>query len=343
MILLGYQSHNAVYMIMYPPLMVTTSQANINDVTPPLMHLCPLQQYSLTKLRHYGYTNENEMLEGKLMNETFRSWGSHLNMTFQQLVRNVTLFSPEYFIMDHKFDNLLEPVFYPKYGYCYEVKNYNLSTMLSLPEQTPCKKNFSVLLTSRNTRTFYHGDSNSQFGDRVYIDTLDIYSYKVHIEIYESAANTNCNAAPDYSYEKCVDDLIRNDLKEKLGCIPPYLSSSDHCTIVSGIYNKSLAYFGTEYANSYYINGENIAEKTCAKPCKQQRVTLTLKDQTPQAENDGSFATFTFDPTVRVNKEIPSYNWFNFIVDIGKKLKLLVIQFVRSSVRSSVCNALREI
>ena len=41
--------------------------------------------------------------------------------------------------------------------------------------------------------------------------------------------------------------------------------------------------------------------------------------QTPQAENDGSFATFTFDPTVRVNKEIPSYNWFNFIVDIGKK------------------------
>ncbi len=328
MILLCYQSLNAVNMIMYPPLMVTTSQANIDDVTPPLMHLCPLEQYDLTKLHGYGYTNENDLLEGILENKTYRSWGSNFNMTFEQLVRNVTVFSPENFMADHKLDDMLQPVLYPKYGFCFEVKSYDSGAMLLLPKQTASKKNFTILLTSRSTKRYFHGDSNSQFGDRVYINTLDIYSYKVDIEMYESAESRNCVADPDYSYEKCVDEFIRKDLKEKIGCTPPYLSSSDHCSIVPETYNKELAYFGIEYANNYYINGENIAEKTCLQPCKQQRVKLTLKDQSPEIEKDGSWAMFTFNPTVRVNKEIPSYNWFSFTVDIGKELELFQKLFI---------------
>ena len=99
----------------------------------------------------------------------------------------------------------------------------------------------------------------------------------------------NCIADYNYSYEKCVDDYVSNDLKTMLGCIPPLLSNYD----------------------------PKKAKDMCLKPCLQQKIHVILKDQ---ETSPGSWATFVFNPNVKVLTEQANYNWFNFIVDIGSSL-----------------------
>ena len=68
----------------------------------------------------------------------------------------------------------------------------------------------------------------------------------------------------------------------------------------------------------YVTLGETKAQKQCQKPCKQQRISVSLKDQSPYTYS--SISVITFNSNVKVSKEEPSYNWFNFIVDVGSSL-----------------------
>ena len=63
--------------------------------------------------------------------------------------------------------------------------------------------------------------------------------------------------------------------------------------------------------------GETKAQQQCQKPCKQQRISVSLRDQTPTSMSSSSIISMYFNPKVKVSKEEPSYNWFNFIVDVG--------------------------
>ena len=64
--LLCYQLSNAMVTILNPPMMMTKSTVDITDssVPPPLVYICPLDQYNNTKLRNHGYKEAFEMLEG---------------------------------------------------------------------------------------------------------------------------------------------------------------------------------------------------------------------------------------------------------------------------------------
>ena len=53
----------------------------------------------------------------------------------------------------------------------------------------------------------------------------------------------NCNSNSNYSYEKCVDDYVSNDLKTMLGCIPPLLSNYDHCGFVTKEKFSNISYY----------------------------------------------------------------------------------------------------
>ena len=103
-VMLIIQSHTAFKLIMNPPMIMTTSEANISDVRKPLMYLCPSDQYDLNKTIEHGYAHNHDLVNGK-MNATERSWGAHLNMTWEQLIRNVTTKSPDEFVNNTKFMN----------------------------------------------------------------------------------------------------------------------------------------------------------------------------------------------------------------------------------------------
>ena len=75
--------------------------------------------------------------------------------------------------------------------------------------------------------------------------------------------------------------------------------------------------------NNFITPKENFrptkAEKKCKNPCKKMTNTLTLVD-----DSRAGLTTLElrFKKTVRVEKKVVVYTWFNFIVDVGSSLGL---------------------
>ena len=324
-VMLVYQSCTAFSLLMNPPMVMITSETNLSDVRQPLMYLCPSIQYDDNKVSHHGYQHTYNLVFGHLnANDSYGgTWGAHLNMTWEQLIRNVVVKSPEEFVNNTVFGFGVEikTVIFPKYGFCYEANYTLMDDMLMLPGKVPFKQEITFLLTDQLTKSYYRVDSTSQSGSVIYLDQDSADSYIVDIEMHVLKDTENCNSNSNYSYEKCVDDYITKDLKTKLGCIPPLLSDHDHCGIVAKekqdlVWNE----YRRRYAQQYMVNIPTKAEKMCPKPCKQQKIKVTLKDQGPLINGTGSFVSFAFNPKVKVLTEQANYSWFNFIVDIGSSL-----------------------
>ena len=319
LVMFCYQVQFAVRSIMDPPLMVTTSGTNISEIKPPLMFLCPLNQFDIKKVEAFDYKHETDILEGKVINQRqgyFRSWGKHENLTFEQLIRNVINEAPE----DIEFGNtLFTPKLFPKFGYCFEV-DYNVQSFFAFPQKGNFTKDYTILLTDKSSRTYFSVDMASQLGDKIRIswNKKSIYSFFVDVEIYEAKPKkSKCNPDPNYSYEQCVDEHVNADLKPRINCVLPYLSERDHCMNLSEKYKAEVNYYGEKYDNPYIMMGETDAQKQCQKPCKQQKIIVSLRDQTPSSGSYTSMVVINFNTNVKVSKEEPSYNWFNFIVDVG--------------------------
>ena len=322
LVMFGYQVQFAVKSILDPPLMITTSGKPIYDITPPLMYLCPLGQFDIQKLKALDYDHEILLLEGIINVQRkgyYRSWGLHKNLTFEQLIRNVIKEEPE----EIEFGNTIHtPKLFPKFGYCIEV-DYNIQDPFAFRQKDDFTKDYTILLTDKSARTYFSVDMASQLGDKIRISgTLkSIYSFFVDVEIYEAdPEKTNCNPDPIYSYEQCVDEQVHADLKPRINCVLPFLSERDHCQNLSEKYQAEIEHYGNTYLVPYMLFGETKAQKQCQKPCKQQRISVCLRDQAPSNVANSSTIVITFNPNIKVSKEEPSYNWFNFIVDVGSSL-----------------------
>ncbi len=135
--MLCYQSQKAVALILAPPMMITAQQVDISEVPLPMMYICPLNQYNKSKLEENKFASEADIIEGKVRLGGQRSWGSHVNMTFEELIGNVTDIDLDAFIGNIKEETdqqlQIKPILFPKFGYCFDVQNYNIREILELP------------------------------------------------------------------------------------------------------------------------------------------------------------------------------------------------------------------
>ena len=63
-IMFFYQVQIAVNQLRNPPIIDSTEILNIADVDPPLITVCPLNQFNKTKMKEFGYRNLNSVLSG---------------------------------------------------------------------------------------------------------------------------------------------------------------------------------------------------------------------------------------------------------------------------------------
>ncbi len=303
-VMLSYQSHKAVVLILAPPMMMTATQVDISGVPLPMMYICPLNQYNESKLNKNMFDNEADILMGKSQNSTKISWGSHVNKTFEELIGNMTDTLLDDFVANLKNESdpklHVKTVMFPKYGFCFDVQNYNTVEMLMLPRGKDFNSNITILLTDRQTKTYFSVDRLSQEGDKMILNTPSVYAYYVTVEMHVKSDSEKCNPEPDYSYEKCVNDFVLNDLEPELGCIPPFLSNNNHCKSFDETYEDKLrSLYIEQYTSPYMTSGETKAEKKCPKPCVQQLIKVVHRDTTPLTGKNGPQASITFNQVVK--------------------------------------------
>ena len=308
--MLCYQSQKAVVLILAPPMMITSKQVDISEVPLPLMYLCPMAQYNQTKLEKHHYVTNVDILEGKLEGLKQTSWGSHVNMTIEELIGNVTDIDLNAFVENVKEETdpqmQFKPILFPKFGFCFDVQNYTMKKAFTLPGKNLFESEITILFTDKETKSYFSIDRSSQEGDKMVQLTNSMYTYFINIEMYEMADSTQCNPDPDYSFKQCVDDFVKKDVKQRLGCIPPFLSGNDHCRILNETYkeNKNIDYYINEYVTPYVTSGETKAEKECKKPCVQQQIKVVQRDETHIVGRMGSMSVFTFNPVAKIFKAL---------------------------------------
>ncbi len=315
MIMLGHQANKALKSLWNPPIVVITDEVDTDHVQENLLiYFCPLNQHNKSKLRMSGYYDEYSMLFGSLMNHSLNSWGAHINMTFEEMISNISDVSKE--DVDQHYPGMI-PRMFPKFGYCYEIK---VDDGVDATYYIGNDYAFTVLVTDRKSKTYFGVDISSQTGDLIRVPKLPestVYSYFVSIETYEEISTSpKCESDPNYSYQQCVDDYVHFDLIPKFGCVPPPFSSQDQCKYISKN-NSFLGYFETAYIQKYFSLAPTIAEQKCKKACKRVKVTISLKDQSIVHSDSVSYASFTLNPKIKSYKESKNYDLFNYLVDLG--------------------------
>ena len=316
-VMLCYQVSKAFKSLMNPPMMIVSESVNTINVRAPLVYICPLDQYNTDRLIEFGYKDEFTMIGGSLDDEPIRSWGAHKNITFQQLVDNVT---------DLNFQKIIsyivlpvKKVIFPKFGYCLMLDDDINVTETTIIDTLKYQIGFMILLTDSKTKTYFSVDMASQIGDRIRLESTTVpmvYTFFVDIEMHILSDKSKCQSDPNYSYEACVDEFVHDDLMNLFNCVPPFLSAKNHCTNAR-IENELDEYLFYKYTEPYFTFGQTIAEEKCQKPCVQQKIKVSLRDQVQLYKKGSSTARITFTPVVKVYSDHPAYDWFNFVVDVG--------------------------
>ena len=111
-----------------------------------------------------------------------------------------------------------------------------------------------------------------------------------------------------------------------MDCIPPWLSSNNHCHENMTTYNHARMEIGGMIKKRFYFLKEHSkpteAEKMCKKPCRKMTNKISLISDQEKIDNERAEIRFRFQQTVKIEKKVVVYTWFNFIVDVGSSLGL---------------------
>ena len=81
-----YQSQVAIQKLVDPPVVDSTEILNVIDTEPPLMTICPLNQFNQTRISELGYENYFHLLTGYDSEKGIISWGTQHNLSFEELI-----------------------------------------------------------------------------------------------------------------------------------------------------------------------------------------------------------------------------------------------------------------
>ena len=109
-----------------------------------------------------------------------------------------------------------------------------------------------------------------------------------------------------------------------MDCVPPWLSSNKQCYANITTYNYTKTDIGLLINENFMTPKTDFrltkAEKMCKNPCMKMTNTLSLVAD--YETKSASKLEFRFKKSVRVERKVVVYTWFNFIIDVGSSLGL---------------------
>ncbi len=148
--------------------------------------------------------------------------------------------------------------------------------------------------------------------------------YDVDIEII-SSCNIMSRESLDSkdTYKKCVDDQIQKEIGEPLGCIPPWMSYSNHCngTYANNWADSLIANFTRKFVEKPYSLQSTEIEKKCRKYCSETIASVHTREKR-RTSVYASEIRIAFNQQVKVTEKIFNYGPFQFIIDVGSSVGL---------------------
>lgn len=209
-IMFFYQAKIAVEKLIDPPVIDSTEILNIEDIQPPLITICPLNQWNERKLRKIGYHNKDYFLRGTNDYEHgLISWAPNPNMTYEQQIGDLLKFTEDNLdIFFRKKDGtsstaINEKRFYPKYGWCFDIVNFTAVGNIDL--EIFQNLDAEVFLTDKNLRTRNLVDTSTHWGPSVLMQNNLKGKYLITVELlsnFDPRRPNECVKYADEDYDR---------------------------------------------------------------------------------------------------------------------------------------------
>ena len=301
------QFKTAVNKLKNPTVTESTKYLDIGDIEPPLITICPNQQYN-TSISFYTAI---ELLNGSLLSKDQGiSWGGRWNVSFEQLVKVVMNYKLRNIAIkdgDYKMYKTKERIM-PYYGICYDIQLSSLQEEAIFTIIPMLKNDFEVFITDNNLQRFGGVYHPSHLESRITVGMYQYKEFEVVIEIksyFDPTHPEQCSAYKDDEYFECVDEEAQKVFYPKLGCNPPWISPNNQCTGI--LYGEDKRKFINEKLFNTKVNGVWISENkihqhmknhklapyetNCKRPCNVTTSYVKLKDD--RADTTRLKLTFT--------------------------------------------------
>ena len=329
-----YQTQVAVQNLLDPPVIESSKTYNIADIEPPLITICPFDQWD--NMNEYGYVGCREFLLGEYsQKQNLRSWGGHRNLTFKELIGDMLPSSQELIIEGGSFENSgkkvdYEKKFYPKYGWCYEIANYTITRDFTLTLRRVNDSDFKaeVFLTDKKLRTLSTVYSDSHHGSSIIVSSDRLHTHVVNVEMLSNIDPNNPGDCKEYTYDEfelCVDKILQNIWKPIVNCNPPWLSLHNQCTGILNISSKMVSelYHQPDFDSfrKFLRMETSFVIYKCKRPCTVTRSKIFEKGNVLLEERKKkSRLQLKIAREVVYKTKIIGYGFSNFLIDMGSSM-----------------------
>ena len=320
-----YQLQEAIGNLIDPPVVEVTEHLKIATVELPMITVCPTKQFNDSIWIQFGYGSYKEFLRGVAINSDTKL---RANKTFWDIVDEALVYSPgtDMDLNLEKTKGNWTKVFYPKYGFCWNLANYTYSDEIKIISHNLIEKagNLVVYLTDKHLNTVFDINIASQRGPLMLIEKGMKNTYYVEIEklSYLEPKNITCKNYETMEYAKCVDKEIQNVTKAAMyACNPPWLSTTNSCTTMDWLdkMNTSLGFMEMQkeikarhaagiqflFLARQLQEMENVkAKRACPLPC-----TVIQSEIRPGSSevSTGSTIRLLFDDIVSYSHNVINY------------------------------------
>ena len=228
-------------------------------------------------------------------------------------------------------------IFYVTLGYCWEISNYSLTTILTIENIYRKGKinQFKIFLTDKLVDSMPTLDLSTHRGHDILLGNRMDQAYLIELTRFSSYNPKDDDYCINYyesEFQSCVDGYVINQLTDGftdyLKCNPPYLTNTDACTDMDWRNTTGLSKAGKRKKNMKFkkmlqklIKMERYTdENICKPPCTVTR--SNVRKGRSEASKYGFKVNLKFDNTIIYSKAEFGYNFSNFLVDLGSAVGL---------------------
>ena len=193
-----------------------------------------------------------------------------------------------------------------------------------------------ILIADRYKHTFPNPNFSSKSGELIHLTPGVEKWYRNKISLISNEdplQRENCRHYGNYpdTYENCVDLSISKLMMTGIGCNPPFLSLNNKCNKIfkDDDYNLVKDFFkDIDYWNSFLMKLIDLEpmtiQETCTDPCLTTHVDVQLSSEGPSEHPKPTYArvNLSFKRNVERRHRVVSYDFYNFVIDIGSSLGL---------------------
>ena len=300
LIMFFYQAQIAVNKYQNPPVVDSTDLINIEDIEPPVITICPIDQFKSRKFKEMGYFSYNSFLLGLDSKNNVTAWGAQYNMTFEEMIEEIEDLDKDFPSLEYKMDNKgpwlkaeYDQRYYPTFGRCIDFYNYTATGDLELLIKIDKVIDFyaygstsyqlsmaEVFLTDKKLRTRITVHKQSHWGSSIIIENGKVMEFLIKVEQlsnFDPRKPDDCIEYTDDEFENCVDEELQDLWKPIIGCNPPWLSPQKQCnaTLNTTDAQDDLLYSRTSTTIDDMIWMKNYAAKDrCTKACHVTRPNI---------------------------------------------------------------------